>query len=280
MLDVILDTLLDGLKLLPFLFVAFLVIELVEHKLSKKNKSIISKAGRFSPVVAAFLGLFPQCGFSVMVTNLYITRIVSLGTLIAVYLSTSDEMLPILLSEKADFGVIFQLLGIKLVIAIIVGFLIDFLIRRKEKEKINYHICDEEHCHCSEGVLRSALVHTMKTLFFILIVTFLLNTLLFWLGEEAIEKLLLKNSLFTPFIASFIGLIPNCAASIMLTELFLNHVISFASLIAGLLTGSGVAILVLFKSNKNMKENFLVLTLIYLVGAFSGLLLEIFQFFI
>ena len=280
MLDVILDTLLDGVKLLPFLFVAFLVIELVEHKLSKKNKSILSRTGKFSPVVAAFLGLFPQCGFSVMVTNLYITRIVSLGTLIAVYLSTSDEMLPILLSENTDFEVVFKLLGIKLVIAVIMGILIDFLIRRKKKEKVNYHICDEEHCHCSESLLRSTLVHTIKTFFFILVVTFILNALLFWLGEEVIEKMLMKNSSFTPFIASFIGLIPNCAASIMLTELFLNHAISFASLIAGLLTGSGVAILMLFKSNKNMKENFLILILVYLVGACSGFLLEVFKFFV
>lgn len=135
MLDVILDTLLDGIKLLPFLFVAFLIIELIEHKMSNKNKKIITKAGKFSPIISSVLGIFPQCGFSVMATNLYVTRIISLGTLIAVYLSTSDEMLPILISEKADFSIILKIVGIKLVIAIVMGILIDFILNRKRGKR-------------------------------------------------------------------------------------------------------------------------------------------------
>lgn len=274
MLDVILDTLLDGIKLLPFLFVAFLIIELIEHKMSNKNKKIITKAGKFSPIISSVLGIFPQCGFSVMATNLYVTRIISLGTLIAVYLSTSDEMLPILISEKADFSIILKIVGIKLVIAIVMGILIDFILNRKKGEEIDYHICDEDACHCNQSIFKSSFIHTIKTLLFIMTITFILNSLFTFLGQDNLEKIFLKDSIFTPLIASLVGLIPNCASSIMLTELFLNHVLSFSSLIAGLLTGSGVAILVLFKTNKNIKENVFILGLIYFIGSFSGVLLE------
>lgn len=275
MLDIILDTLLDGVKLLPFLMVAFLIIEFIEHKTSNKNQNIMTKSGKFSPIISSILGIFPQCGFSVMATNLYVTRIISLGTLIAVYLSTSDEMLPILISEKVDFSIILKIIGIKLVIAIVMGILIDFILNKKNKKEIDYHICDEEHCHCNQSILKSSFIHTIKTLFFIMVITFILNSLFTFLGEEYLERIFLKDSVFTPFIASLLGLIPNCASSIMLTELFLNDVLSFSSLIAGLLTGSGVAILVLFKSNKDMKENVFILSLIYFIGSFSGLLLEL-----
>ena len=275
MLDIILDTLLDGVKLLPFLMVAFLIIEFIEHKTSNKNQNIMTKSGKFSPIISSILGIFPQCGFSVMATNLYVTRIISLVNLIAVYLSTSDEMLPILISEKVDFSIILKIIGIKLVIAIVMGILIDFILNKKNKKEIDYHICDEEHCHCNQSILKSSFIHTIKTLFFIMVITFILNSLFTFLGEEYLERIFLKDSVFTPFIASLLGLIPNCASSIMLTELFLNDVLSFSSLIAGLLTGSGVAILVLFKSNKDMKENVFILSLIYFIGSFSGLLLEL-----
>lgn len=276
MLDIIEDTLIDGVKLLPFLFVAFLIIELFEHKLSNKNKKMIAKAGRFSPIVASILGVVPQCGFSVMATNLYVTRVISLGTLIAVYLSTSDEMLPILISEKADFSIIIKIIIIKVLIAIIMGVIIDLIVnKKKSSNELDYHICCDEKCDCDNSILKSSLIHTLRTFIFIFIVTFILNTLFSFVDEVSLEKLFMKNSIFTPFIASLIGLIPNCAASVMLTELFLNNVISFASLIAGLLTGSGVAIIVLFKSNKNIRENITILGLIYFIGAISGFLLQI-----
>lgn len=275
MIEIIEDTLIDGLKLLPFLLLAFLVIELLEHKLSNKNEKIIAKSGKFSPIVAAVLGVFPQCGFSVLATNLYITKVISLGTLIAVYLSTSDEMLPILITRRTDFSVIFKILLIKVFIAIIVGVIIDLIIgRKKDRKEADYHICDLEKCDCDHGILRSSLVHTFRTLIFILIVTFVLNTLVSFVDPVGLEKLFMKNSIFTPFIASLVGLIPNCAASVMLTELFLNDVISFSSLIAGLLTGSGVALIVLFRSNKNWRENIFVLSLIYFIGGLSGFLLQ------
>ncbi len=141
MKDVIFDTFIDAVKLLPFLFIAFLIIELFEHKFSKKSKDIITKSGKFGPLFGSILGLFPQCGFSVLATNLYITRVVSLGTLISIYLTTSDEMLPVMLSEKVDTSIILKLLLVKFVVGLVCGFIIDIIFRDKKKSKVDYHIC-------------------------------------------------------------------------------------------------------------------------------------------
>ncbi len=268
-------SLLDILKIMPFLFLAFLIIELIEHKLN--NKKIISKSGKFGPLIGSILGAFPQCGFSVMATNLYITRILSLGTLIAIYLSTSDEMLPILISEKVSLITIVEIVGIKIIIGMVCGFIIDFLYRNKNKNNsINYSICTEEHCHCEEeNLLVSALKHTITTATFIFIITLILNIFMEYIGEEYIPKLLLKDSIISPLLTSLIGLIPNCASSIIITELYLSNAISFASLISGLLTGSGIALLVLFKNKHNKKENIKILALTYLCGALSGIIIEL-----
>ncbi len=277
MIDIILDTLIDSLKLLPFLFVAFLIIELIEHKLNKQTKKLVSKSGKIGPLIGSLLGLFPQCGFSVMATNLYVTRIITLGTLISIYLATSDEMLPIMLSQKIAFIEIVKLLGIKFICGIIWGFIIDLLLNKKsKKENINYDICDEDHCNChEEGIIKSTLIHTLKTLLFIMLVSFLLNILLHFIGEDNLSKLFLKNSIFGPFIASLLGLIPNCGSSIVITELYLNGAISLGSAMAGLLTGSGVALLVLFKENKDIKENMIILSLLYGLGVISGIIIEL-----
>lgn len=277
MIDIILDTLIDSLKLLPFLFIAFLIIELIEHKLNKQTKELVSKSGKVGPLIGSLLGLFPQCGFSVMATNLYVTRIITLGTLISIYLATSDEMLPIMLSQKIAFIEIVKLLGIKFICGIIWGFIIDLLLNKKsKKENINYEICDEDHCNChEEGVIKSTLIHTLKTLLFIMLVSFLLNILLHFIGEDSLSKLFLKNSIFGPFISSLLGLIPNCGSSIVITELYLNGAISLGSAMAGLLTGSGVALLVLFKENKDIKENIIILSLLYGLGVISGIIIEL-----
>lgn len=277
MKDIILDTLLDTIKILPFLFITFLIMEYIEHKFSNKSKEKISKTEKFGPVIGSLLGAVPQCGFSVMATNLYATRIITLGTLISIYLSTSDEMLPILISQKADIKIILELLLTKIVIGMIFGILIDFILGKKNKKetpKIK-DFCDEHHCDCSHGILKSSIKHTINITTFLLIITFLLNAGFYYLGKNEISKIFLKDSLFSPFISSLIGLIPNCGASVILTELYLEGVISFASCISGLLTSSGVALLVLFKVNDNKKENIKILTLLYLIGIISGILIEL-----
>ncbi len=274
MKEVIIETIIDSLKLLPFLFVAFLIIEFFEHKLTQKSKKQIEKAGVLGPLIGAIAGIFPQCGFSVIATNLYITRIISLGTLIAVYLSTSDEMLPILIAEGAGVLEILKLLGIKLVIGIIFGFILDLIIK-PNKDRITYHICEEEHCDCKHGIIKSSLKHTIKTFIFILIITFILNTCMYLLGEDFLKNLFIKNNWFAPFVASLIGLIPNCASSVALTELYLNDILPFAPTISGLLANSGVALIILFKSNKKIKENLQIVFLIYGIGVLVGLTIEL-----
>ena len=275
MQEVIIDTILDCLKIIPFLFIAFLIIEFFEHKLSHKTEKTIKKAGKFGPLIGSILGALPQCGFSVLATNLYITRIISLGTLIAIYLSTSDEMLPILIAEKAPINNILLLIAIKIVIGLVCGFIIDLIIR-KENPQEHFEICQHDHCDCEHGIILSALKHTIKTLIFIFIITFILNTAFYYIGEANIKHIFDKTNFFTPFIAGLIGLIPNCGSSIILTELYIAKILPLSSALAGLLANSGVALLVLFKTNPNVKENIKIVGILYSISIITGLLLKIF----
>jgi len=276
MIDIIKDTLLDAVKILPFLWIAFFLIELFEHKYSKKTIKMIENSGKVGPLLGGVLGCFPQCGFSVMATNLYVTRIITMGTLVSVYLSTSDEMLPILLSHGSSFSEVAKILGVKVGIAIVFGFLIDLLNHKKSKVDI-HEICEEAGCHCERGIFLSSLRHTVHTILFIMLVSFGLNLVMEFGGSKFLMGIFNQHSFLTPFLASLIGLIPNCAASVIITELYLSGVLSFSSVIAGLLTGSGVALLVLFRTNKNLKENVKILLLIYFIGVISGLVLELFM---
>lgn len=275
MKEIILDTALDSIKILPFLFIAFLIIELFEHKLSHKTEKTIKKAGKLGPLIGSLLGAIPQCGFSVLATNLYITRIISLGTLISIYLSTSDEMIPILIAEKAPVNDILLIIIIKVIIGFICGFIIDLIIK-KENPKKHFDICENEHCDCEHGIILSAIKHTIKTLIFILIITFLLNIAFHYIGEENIKHIFDKPGIFTPFIAALIGLIPNCGSSIILTELYIENILPFSSALAGLLAGSGIALLILFKSNKNIQENIKIIGILYIISTISGMIFQIF----
>ena len=275
MVDIILDTLIDGIKLLPFLFIVFFVLEYIEHKVSRKNKKIIENSGKYGPFIGAILGMFPQCGFSVAATNLFSARVITFGTLIAIYLSTSDEMLPILLSNGLPITFILKIILIKVIIGMIAGFIIDYLLKNKISLKSIHDICEEEHCDCKHSLIKSTLKHTLNIFSFIIITSFILNTLIFLIGEDNLGKLLLKGNIFAPLLASLIGLIPNCASSILLSELYLSSTISFGSMMAGLLTGSGVALLVLFKTNKNVKENIFILGSIYFIGSIVGLIINL-----
>lgn len=276
MKEVILDTIVDSLKLIPFLLVAFLIIELLEHKLNNKTKNIITKSKKVGPIIGSLLGVIPQCGFSVMATNLYITRIITLGTLISIYLSTSDEMLIIMISEKVEISLILKILLIKIFFGIVYGLIIDKIINKKKKDKeTNYELCDEEHCDCNHSILLSAIKHTLHITLFIFIITLIINTIFTLLGDNYLSKILLNNSTLSSFITSLIGLIPNCVASVILTELYLNSTISLGALIGGLLTSSGSSLLVLIKNNKNQKENLSIILLLYTLGVLSGIIIEL-----
>ena len=273
MKEVILETLLDSFKLLPFLFVTFLLIELFEHKFSNKSKKIIKKSGKFGPVLGSLLGILPQCGFGVAATNLYITRIISLGTLFSVYLSTSDEMIPLLIAERAPFELIIEILLIKFILGMVYGFIIDLFIRKKDD--INYEICKHDHCDCEHGIFLASFKHTLSIFLFIIICSFIINIIMHYGGINYLETIFLKDNILGSLLTSLIGLIPNCASSVVITELFLNNAISYGALIGGLLTGAGVAILVLIKENPNRKESFKIIGLLYLIGTFSGIVIDV-----
>jgi len=278
-LHVLEHTALETLKLLPFLFITYLAMEYIEHKTSNKVRDTIKKSGKFGPIIGGILGIFPQCGFSVSATNLYAARVITLGTLISVYLVTSDEMLPILLTEAVSIGTILTILVIKLIIGIVAGFIIDAVIRflkkeKQEEQKIE-ELCEHDHCHCEEGLIVSAVKHTLNIIIFIFIITFIINGIIEMIGEETIVNFITKNVLLGPVIAGVIGLIPNCASSVILTELFIKNVISMPMLISGVSVNAGVGLLVLFKTNKNMKENLNIVALLYAVGVLSGLVLQL-----
>lgn len=274
MIDILMDTLIDTVKLIPFLFITFYLMEYIEHKFSNKTKKQIENSGKYGPMLGSFLGAFPQCGFSVAATNLYATRVITLGTLISIYLATSDEMLPIMISQNVDIKFIILVISLKVVIGMIYGLIIDRILRKKETIKIK-NICEKEHCHCDESIFLSTLKHTINIILFIFIIELFLNIIVEYFGNDFLKQIFMKNSIFGSFLTSVVGLIPNCGASVIITELYLSKVITFGSLIAGLLTGSGVGILILFKTNKDIKENFKILGLLYGLGVISGIIIDI-----
>ena len=276
MKEILIDTILDSIKLIPFLLLAFLIIELIEHKLNNKTEKIITKSKKIGPIIGSILGAIPQCGFSVMATNLYITRIITLGTLISIYLSTSDEMLIIMISEKVPIILIIKILIIKIFFGILYGIIIDIILSKKKQDnKTNYELCDKDNCNCNHSIILSAIKHTLHITLFIFIITLIINTIFTLLGEKYLSKILLTNNILSPLITSLIGLIPNCAASVILTELYLNKAISLGALIGGLLTSSGSSLIILLKNNKNKKENITIILLLYSLGAISGIIIEL-----
>ena len=242
LVDVFLDALIDSLKILPFLFGVYLLIEYIEHRSADKLGKALRKMGPFGAIGGSILGAVPQCGFSVVASNLYSGRLITMGTLISVYLATSDEAIPMMIANPAFAGKLWQLILIKVAVAIIAGVLVDLILKlmgKKQDEEPFKEICED--CDCEHhSILHSALHHTVS-------------------------------------IAGIIGFIPNCAASVVLTQLYIEGVVSFGSLIAGLCTGAGVGLLVLFKTNKhNMKENFAIMGILYVFGVAAGFVASLF----
>lgn len=278
MIEPILDAILDTLKIIPYLFVAFFILEFIEHRISDKDRKILSKNHKLGPLFGSLLGALPQCGFSAMGANLFSKRVITVGTLIAIFLSTSDEMLAIMISQKVPVLEILKIIGIKVLIGIIFGYVIDLILRKKNDNKSEeiHKMCDEEHCHCEEdGILKSSIIHTLNIALFILMVNIVINLLIHFIGEDALSNFLNQGSVLSYFVSSLIGLIPNCGSSVIITQVYLLKLISFGTMLSGLLTGSGIGILLLFRTNKNMKENIQILVIIYFIGVFVGLLADL-----
>ena len=242
---------------------------------------MIKNSGKAGPFAGAILGAVPQCGFSAAASNLYAGRVITLGTLIAIYLSTSDEMLPVFLSEKVPASTILTIILWKIVIGMAAGFIIDFVISKAKSrnqdditQKIG-HVCDHDHCHCEKSIVASSLRHTLVIFGYILIISFILNTIIHFVGEETLGNFMLDKPVIGPMVSALVGLIPNCASSVVITQLYIEGLMPLGTAMAGLLAGSGVGILVLFKENTDIKENIKILGLLYALGVVSGIIIEL-----
>ena len=331
----------DTVALIPFLFITYLALEALEHAAGGRANDAVRRAGGAGPVVGALLGVVPQCGFSAMAATLYAGRVVTLGTLVAVFLSTSDEMLPMLVAERIDAGQLIAILGGKVAIALVTGIVVDLAIRalrhnarvhallrrtvlgvRRDGVETDVveqmaeggedaehicRLCEQDHCGCGHdhhhehthgcghgahnhgherhdhhdgsgggkvrAILLSALSHTVQVTVFILLVSMALVAVLETVGEGALEAFLSGNPLLAIFASALVGLVPNCAASVVITQLYLEGVLSFAPLMAGLLTSAGVGYLVLFRTNRHPRENTVIVVGIYCIAALWGLVL-------
>ena len=200
MIDCIIDGLIDTLKILPYLILTFIVLEYIEHKLNKKSQNILEKNKRFGPLIGGLLGGLPQCGFSTMAAHLFSNRVITMGTAIAIFLSTSDEMLAIMISEKADILLILKIILFKMLVGIVIGYIIDLFYRKKNKSISEHihHMCDDENCDCEhDGIIKSGIKHALKIGLFILIVNLIINIVIYGVGEEKIANLLVSNNFLT-----------------------------------------------------------------------------------
>lgn len=337
-IDALSDAVLDTVKLVPFLFITYLVMEYLEHKAEKHTTGMLEKAGHFGPLIGAVVGVLPQCGFSAAASSLFAGGVISVGTLIAVFLSTSDEMLPIFISEGVAPETMLRILGTKALLGLISGFLLDFFMHHgrhtKAPEKHIHDLCVHEHCACDEeddegdeaelehlpgalsqhdhteeaqaaadgvasdekaeamhahahhghhhhskhtgalSIALPALHHTIQITAFIFFITLVITLLVEGIGADAIGQFLSGKPVVGVFLAGLVGLIPNCAASVSITQLYLMGILGAGQMMAGLLVGAGVGLLVLFRTNDHPNENLRITIILYALGVFWGLLIE------
>ena len=268
----------DTLYLIPFLFVTYLAMEWLEHKTGGKAQAAVQRAGAAGPIVGAVVGVVPQCGFSAVAATLWAGRVITLGTLFAVFLSTSDEMLPIFIAEQVPLIVILKILGAKIVVGMVMGFIVDAGMRLARRIDAPLHIhdlCERDHCHCHDGeggILKSALKHTLQVTVFIFIITIVLNGVLEVVGEDALGEFLSANPVLSVFGSALVGLVPNCAASVVIAQLYVSGVLGSGAMLAGLLVSAGVGLLVLVRTNRHWKQNVAIIVGLYAMGVFWGLI--------
>ncbi len=295
----------DTLYLIPFLFVTYLAMEWLEHKTGDKAEEAIQRAGATGPVIGAVVGVVPQCGFSAAAATLWAGRVITLGTLFAVFLSTSDEMLPIFIAEQVPLDVILKIIGAKIVIGMVMGFIVDAVLRvaRRDREKLRIHeLCEQANCHCNgdcaaceaqpelvyerehdeehdhdhagASIFKSAFKHTVQVTVFIFIITMVLNGILEVVGEDVLAEFLGSNPVLSVFGSALVGLVPNCAASIVIAQLYVDGALGAGAMLAGLLVSAGVGLLVLVRTNRRMRENAIVIVALYAMGVFWGLVIN------
>ena len=278
--DILADTILDTAKLVPFLFLTYLGMEYLENKAGEKTIGMLLGAGKRGPLIGGILGVVPQCGFSAAAANLYSGGVITVGTLLAVFLSTSDEMLPILISERAHGRTILLILGAKIVVGVIAGILVDAAVRARgggTQRGLHIHeICERDNCHCEEGsIFKSALIHSAQIVLFIFLISLALNGAVESVGMERIVRVAAAYPVTGIFIAGLVGMIPNCAASVTITTLYLEGVLGAGSMLAGLLACAGIGLLVLFRTNKGWRKNLFIAGTLYGISVLSGIIVEI-----
>lgn len=306
----------DTLYLIPFLFVTYLAMEWLEHKTEGRTQEAVQRAGAAGPVLGSLLGVIPQCGFSAAAATLYAGRVITLGTVFAVFLSTSDEMLPIFLAEQVPFGTIVKVMGAKVIIGMVMGFIVDAALRlaRRDRQNLRIHeLCARDKCHCGgdcatceenpalvyehhddcggscthehhehdhghdhgwKGIAKSALVHTAQVALFIFIITLALNGVLETVGEDALAAFVGSNSVAAVFASALVGLIPNCAASVVIAQLYVEGVLGAGAMLSGLLVSAGIGLLVLARTNRHVKENLVIVGILYATGVAWGLVVN------
>lgn len=273
MQEIITHTIADSLPILPLLFIAYLLIEYYEHRKNASSEYVLLE--KYGPLVGAFLGVVPQCGFGVVAATMFLDRKITIGTLISVFIATSDEALPILLSNPELFDSVIQLILVKIAIAIVTGYIVDMVFTRFKLYNGNYTTNEVDSCATHSNIWMCALKQTMKIFAFILIVNFTLTFILHEIGEETLSLILLSDTVFQPIVAAVFGFIPNCMASVVLTQLYANGIVSFGALIAGLVTNAGLGLLVLLRYRIDKKYFLLIVGVLFAVGMLSGILLEL-----
>lgn len=278
MQEAILEALTDSLKLIPFLFVTYLAMGILERAAGDKARNAIAEAGKVGPIWGGLLGGIPQCGFSAAASYFYIGKVLTLGTLIAIYLSTSDEMLPILISEQVSIKTIISIMAAKVIIGILSGYGVELFFGWLAKGR---HIPKDFEgefqpgCQCATSLLVDSVVRTLQVFFFILVICIIIECTVDALGQDAISGLFQNVPVVGELIAALVGLIPNCAPSVIITQLYLEGVIGAGPMMSGLLSGAGVGILVLFRENHHWKQNLLVVLILYVVSVFWGVAIEL-----
>ena len=274
-------SIIDSVKLVPFLFLTYLFMEYLEHHSKNIAEKILKRSGQFGALIGSLLGLVPQCGFSSVAAGFYSARVISVGTLIAVFLSTSDEMIPILLSNNISLSLVLKIILIKFIIAFTFGLLIDIIFKLiykrksiKPESKID-EFCEREDCHCHHGIFKPALIHTVKVFGFILLVTLILNFTVHFIGEDKIANMILNKPIISNILSALVGIIPNCASSVIVTELYTKEIISAGAMLSGLLVNSGVALAVLFRTNRPKKDTVGILLILFVISVLSGIVIDL-----
>lgn len=312
MIEVLVDAVLDSLLVLPFLFVVYVLIEFIEKRLMFASRAKRLLRGKYAPLIGVGVGLIPQCGFSVMATNLYLSKNLTIGTLIAVFIATSDEAIPILLSNGATALKLLPLLGIKILFALFMGYLLDVIFRKRNAETLSLSADtttvsmqgakesadsekaiakeeSEEETGCCRHVLEKSgkidkkdwyknylfhpLIHSLKVFFYILLINFAFGTLIYFVGQDRISVFLAQSGWWQPFIAGLVGLIPNCAASVIISQLYVLGGLTFGSCVTGLSINAGIAMALLFRKNSNIKDSIFILAVLYLSSVLLGVML-------